>query len=496
MTINPLPTHLAIIGTGVIGTGWAAHFLRHGITVTAYDPAPDAETRLRQKIETVWPTLARLGLHPEASPDKLHFAPTLEQAVADAQFIQENVPERLPLKIATLTAIDAAAPPDSLIASSTSGYGMTEMAVNIRHPERCVVAHPFNPPYLMPVVEVVAGAQTSPAYHQRAVDIYRLTGKQPLKLTKEIPGFVADRIMEAVWREILHMIDNDMATVEEIDMSVRYGPGLRWAMMGPLTVLHLGGGEGGMAHLIHQFGPSLQSPWTFLQAPELTDELAQKVIDGCNRLTEGTPIHQLEAERDDLLIRLLDLLEKSRLWHLGNPSQQDTWTPPTAPLRWHPGAEIPAPLALYRCTVRPLWIDYNGHMTESAYLEACGEASDALFRYLGIDEAYRASGNSYYTVESHINYHKECGANDPLRFTTQILAFDEKRIHLFHTMHHATTGDILCTTEQMLLHVDMHASRASPAQPHILQALTALHAAHKHLPTPKEIGHQMSIKKK
>ena len=320
---RPNPTdvqRVAIVAAGVIGGGWAAHFLRNGMTVTVYDPAPDAEEKLRSRIDAVWPTLEKLGLHPNASKEKLHFAETLEEAVADAQFIQENTPERLNIKIATLKAIDAAAPPESIIASSTSGYLMSEMAVECQHPERCTVAHPFNPPYLMPVVEVVAGPETSAVAHQWAVDFYRATGKQPLKLDKEVPGFVADRIMEAVWREILHMIDNDMATVEEIDMAVRYGPGLRWALMGPLTVLHLGGGAGGMAHLIHQFGPSLQAPWTFLEAPELTDELAQKVIDGCDRLTEGKPIAELEAERDELLIKLIDMLDKSKLWHVGNPA--------------------------------------------------------------------------------------------------------------------------------------------------------------------------------
>ncbi len=172
--------------------------------------------------------------------------------------------------------------------------------------------------YLVPVVEVVAGEKTSDEVHDWAVAFYRATGKQGLKISKEIPGFVADRLMEAIWREILHMINNDMATVEEIEAAIRYGPGLRWALMGPLTVLHLGGGEGGMAHLIHQFGPSLKAPWTFLEAPELTDELAQKVIDGCEQLTAGRSIKSLEEERDDLLIQMIQLLDKSRLWHLGN----------------------------------------------------------------------------------------------------------------------------------------------------------------------------------
>ena len=310
-------TKVAIIGTGVIGSGWAAHFLRNGMTVMAWDPAPDAEVKLRERVTAVWPKLVRLGLHPDASLDNLHFAPTLAAAVAEAEFVQENVPERLPIKIDTLQQIDAACPPETVIASSTSGYLMTEMAIGLQHPERCVVAHPFNPPYLMPVVEVVAGELTSEAAQDWAVAFYRVTGKRPLKLSKEIPGFVADRIMEAVWREILHMLDKDMATVAEIEAAVRYGPGLRWALMGPLTVLHLGGGEGGMAHLIHQFGPSLQAPWTFLEPPELTDALAQKVIDGCDELTAGRSIRDLEEERDDLLMRLLEMLEGSRLWNLG-----------------------------------------------------------------------------------------------------------------------------------------------------------------------------------
>ena len=311
--------NVAVIGAGVIGGGWAAHFLRFGMKVTVWDPDPEAEAKLRERLKTaVWPKLERLGLKEGASLDNLSFAPTLAEAVANAEFIQENTPERLPIKIETFKQIDSACPKESIIASSTSGYLMTEMAVEVQHPERCVVAHPFNPPYLMPLVEVVAGKDTSEEAHDWSVEFYKSIGKQPLKLKKEVPGFVADRIMEAVWREILHMIDNDMASVYEIDAAVRYGPGIRWALMGPLTVLHLGGGEGGMAHLIHQFGPSLKAPWTFLEAPELTDELANKVIDGCEEVTNGRSIRDLEEERDNLLIRMIELLDQSELWHVGN----------------------------------------------------------------------------------------------------------------------------------------------------------------------------------
>lgn len=307
---------VAVVGTGTIGGGWVAHFLRNGFCVNAWDPAPDAEQKLRRRIDEVWPVLEQVGLHSEATPAKLVFHGSLEAAVANAQLVQESVPERLSLKRKIFTAIDSACPHDTIIASSTSGYLMSEIAANCQHPQRCVVAHPFNPAYLIPLVEVVSGPQTSPENHQAAVDFYRATGKQPLKLTNEVPGFVADRLMEAVWREILHMLDRDMATVEEIDAAIRYGPGLRWAIMGPLTVLHLGGGEGGMAHLLDQFGPSLKAPWTFLEAPELTEGLAQKLVTGCESLTERWSIRELEAARDDLLIQMLELLGRSRLWHL------------------------------------------------------------------------------------------------------------------------------------------------------------------------------------
>ncbi len=317
---RPLPTDVrraAVIGTGVIGAGWAAHFLRHGLEVVATDPAPGAEEKLRRKIDQVWPVLERLGLHPAARPENLTFTTDLEAAAAGAEFIQENAPEREALKIDLMTRLDDAAPPWVVIASSTSGYPMTVLAANCRHPERCLVAHPFNPPYLMPVVELVAGDRTAPETVDWLFDFYRATGKRPLRMSREIPGFVADRLMEAIWREALHMVANDMATVAEIDAAIRFGPGLRWAMMGPLTVLHLAGGEGGMAHMLEQFGPSLQSPWTFLEAPELTPELSRRMIDGCEALTAGHTIAALERERDDLLLQIIALLEKSPLWNLG-----------------------------------------------------------------------------------------------------------------------------------------------------------------------------------
>jgi carnitine 3-dehydrogenase len=300
---------VAVIGTGVIGSGWAAHFLRCGLDVVAADPAPDSERRLRQTIEVRWPTMERLGLAAEASPERLAFASDLPSAVAQVEFVQENAPEDKALKIEVLADIDAAARPEVVIASSTSGLAMSALQQRCRHPERCVVGHPFNPPYLMPLVEVVGGQQTDPTVVDWAIDFYRAVGKRPLKLSQEIPGFLANRLQEAVWREALHLVAEGLATVEELDAAMAHGPGLRWALMGPCLTFHLAGGEGGMAHMLDHFGPALKEPWTKLEAPELTSALRQRMIDGCHREAAGRSVLELEHQRDDFLIALLELLK-------------------------------------------------------------------------------------------------------------------------------------------------------------------------------------------
>lgn len=301
---------VAVVGTGVIGGGWAAHFLRHGLDVVAHDPAPGAEARLRQHVANAWPALERLGLADGADPARLAFSTELAEAVAEADFIQENAPENGPVKIATLAAIDAASRPDTVIASSTSGFGMTMLQQDCAHPERTVVGHPFNPPYLIPLVEVVGGVRTDPAAVAWAAELYNLTGKKALVMTQELPGFLANRLQEAVWREALHMVGAGEATVEEIDAAMAYGPGLRWAFMGPCLTFHLAGGAGGMGHMLDHFGPALLEPWTRLVAPELTPELRDRMVDGCLRAAAGRSITDLERQRDDFLIDLLRVLEK------------------------------------------------------------------------------------------------------------------------------------------------------------------------------------------
>ena len=303
---------VAVVGTGVIGAGWAAHFLRAGYDVVAWDPGPGAAKRLAEFVGSAWPVLERLGLSPGASADRLRFAHSLAGAAGDAQFVQESAPEVLDVKVALLAELDAVTPPDVVIGSSTSGYMMSDMAARAKAPGRFVVGHPFNPPYLIPLVEIVGGRCTDHAAVAWAQKFYTCTGKICLTMDSEVPGFVGNRLQEALWREALHMIDSGQATVQQIDDSITYGPGLRWALMGPMLTFHLAGGQGGMAHMLDHFGPALLQPWTRLAAPELTPRLRDLVVAGVSESVGDVSVQELERQRDDFLADLLLLIEKHR----------------------------------------------------------------------------------------------------------------------------------------------------------------------------------------
>ncbi|MDT7773581.1 MAG: carnitine 3-dehydrogenase [Pseudonocardiales bacterium] len=303
---------VACIGAGVIGGGWVAHFLARGYRVLAWDPAPDAAEKLTRLVGNAWPALTELGLADGASQANLTVVPTLVEAVAEAGFVQESAPEDLDLKRRLLAEIDAATPAGVVIASSTSGYSMSEMQVDAATPERLVVGHPFNPPYLIPLVEVVGGRLTEAWATSWAADFYRHVGKSVITMENELPGFIANRLQEALWREALHMIANGEATVEQIDTAITDGPGLRWPAQGPLLTFHLAGGEGGMAHMLDHFGPSLKSPWTRLEAPELTPKLRNAMVDGCDAEAAGRSIAELVAERDRAIIAVQRAVAQAR----------------------------------------------------------------------------------------------------------------------------------------------------------------------------------------
>jgi carnitine 3-dehydrogenase len=303
---------VACIGAGVIGGGWVAHFLARGYRVLAWDPAPDAAEKLTRLVGNAWPALTELGLADGADQANLTVVPTLVEAVAEAGFVQESAPEDLDLKRRLLAEIDAATPAGVVIASSTSGYSMSEMQVDAATPERLVVGHPFNPPYLIPLVEVVGGRLTEAWATSWAADFYRHVGKSVITMENELPGFIANRLQEALWREALHMVANGEATVEQIDTAITDGPGLRWPAQGPLLTFHLAGGEGGMAHMLDHFGPSLKSPWTRLEAPELTPKLRNAMVDGCDAEAAGRSIAELVAERDRAIIAVQRAVAQAR----------------------------------------------------------------------------------------------------------------------------------------------------------------------------------------
>jgi carnitine 3-dehydrogenase len=299
---------VACIGAGVIGAGWAAHFLARGYDVSAWDPAADGERRLFEIVEAAWPALEDFGLVPGASISRLTFAPSLEDAVSSADFVQESAPERLDLKIELLAELDRATPGDVVIASSTSGYTMSQMQGAAEDPGRLVVGHPFNPPYLIPLVEVAGGSATSATVVDWAEDFYTAAGKEVLRMQREVPGFIANRLQQALWHEALHMIAAGEATVAEIDRSIAAGPGLRWAIMGQCLTFHLAGGDDGMAHMLDHFELEQTNDWTRLPSPALTPELRQAVIEGCTNAADGRSIADLVRLRDRGLVAIIRAL--------------------------------------------------------------------------------------------------------------------------------------------------------------------------------------------
>ncbi|KWN08657.1 3-hydroxyacyl-CoA dehydrogenase NAD-binding domain-containing protein [Burkholderia ubonensis] len=299
---------IAIIGTGVIGASWAALFLARGLDVVATDIAPDAEPKLRAFVDAAWPALEQFGLAPGASRSRLQFTANLDEAVTGSDFVQENGPERIDFKMELYKHLDAILAPDAIIASSSSGLTMSEIqSACERHPERCVIGHPFNPPHLIPLVEIVGGAKTSRETIERATAFYTRLGKKTIQLNKEVPGHVANRLQAALWREIVHLIAEDVVSVKDADTAVCWGPGLRWGIMGPNMLFHLGGGQGGIEHFFDQFTGPMTAWWKVLGSPQITPELRRKVVAGVQDEVDGQSIDQLAARRDEILLGLLSL---------------------------------------------------------------------------------------------------------------------------------------------------------------------------------------------
>lgn len=311
MPLNKPIKKIAIVGTGVIGASWAALYLARGFDVIATDPAPNAEANLRHYIDTAWEELEVLGLSPKASRDRLSFTLNLKEAVSGADLIQENGPERKDFKIKLFADMDAASPSDSIIASSSSGLTMSVMQSGCKHPERCVIGHPFNPPHVIPLVEIVGGEKTSLEAIQQAISFYSSIGKKPIYLRKEVVGHVANRLQAALYREVVYLIEQGVLDVADADTAVCWGPGLRWGVMGPNLLFHLGGGANGIHHFMEQFTGPLTTWWKDLGTiTEFSPEVKQTIVDGTLAEAGNRSIEQLEQERDEALLGLLKLRNK------------------------------------------------------------------------------------------------------------------------------------------------------------------------------------------
>lgn len=482
---------VACVGGGVIGAAWAARFALNGLDVVVSDPSPNAQTIVDEVRSLADRAYARLTLAPAGKPGTVTVVTDLATAVQDADFVQESVPERLDLKRSVYAQIEEHSGSDVLIASSTSGFKPSDLQEGMRAPERLIVGHPFNPVYLLPLVELVGGEKTTSANIDAAKAFYTGLGMHPLVLRKEIDAFVADRLMEALWREALWLVNDDVATAEEIDDAIRFGCGLRWAQMGTFQVFNIAGGPAGMRHFMAQFGPALKWPWTkLMDVPEMTDELVEKISTQCEAQSDGLDTRALERIRDDNLIAIMQAL-KTQNWGAGATLAAYEMSLFDKAHAAGAGATAPdegQPLRLYDDIVRADWTDYNNHMSESRYLEAFANSTDAFMRHIGADQTYIDGGQSYFTAETHIVHVAEVKALEPIYATTHVLSSDAKRMHLFHRLHHGRDNSLLATGEHMLLHVDLKSRRVAPASDTVTANLERVRSAQSALPKPEGAG--------
>jgi carnitine 3-dehydrogenase len=488
-----LPSAVGLLGGGVIGGGWAARFVLHGVDVRLYDPDAEAARKVGEMLDNARRAWGRLTMMPLPREGRLELVGSAEEAVAGADFVQESAPEREDLKRDLFARAAQAAGPAVVFASSTSGLLPSRLQLDMAHPERLVVGHPFNPVYLLPLVEVCGGEQTVSWAVERAESVYRAVGMSPLRVRKEIPGFIADRLLEALWREALWLVNDDIATAAEVDDAIRLGPGLRWSFMGTFLIYRIAGGEAGMRHFMSQFGPALKWPWSKLtDVPELTDALLDKIAIQSDGQSGDKSVRELERFRDDCLVAVLQgLRTHGGAAGLALQEHERALFDVAHPTVMHDGDDLSRPLRLHRTRIPPDWVDYNGHMTESRYLQVMADGTDAFIRYVGVDGDYLARGGAYFTAESHLAFLSQARAEDMVEVSTQVLGCDEKRLHLYHRLMRQEDDVPLAEAESMLLHVDTGNGRPKPAAPEVLRRIDLVADAHAHLPKPDWAGRRI-----
>ncbi|MEM7463941.1 MAG: carnitine 3-dehydrogenase [Pseudomonadota bacterium] len=464
----------AIIGGGVIGGGWAARFLLNGIDVNLFDPDPESTRKIGEVLDNARRSLPALLDSSVPTEGKLTHVATIAEAVADADWIQESVPERIEIKHKVFAEIQANCKADALIGSSTSGFKPSELQEGAANPDQIFVAHPFNPVYLLPLIELVGNQRTC----ERAKSALEPIGLKPLIVRQEIDAHIADRFLEAVWREALWLIKDGVATTEEIDDAIRFGFGLRWAQMGLFETYRVAGGEAGMKHFIAQFGPCLSWPWTkLMDVPELTDDLVDTIANQSDEQSGMHTIRELERIRDDNLVTIMRGL-KARNWGAGKIlAEHEARTKPALP------SDYTKPLRTLERVIPIDWTDYNGHMNESRYGQVFSDAGDVVMCMIGADADYIASGLSYFTVENVIQFRNETHPGEKIYVNTQVLQAEGKKLRMYHEMCRED-GELLCTCNQLLVHVSLETRRSCEPGPEMANKMKALHDAQTALSKP------------
>ena len=460
---------VAIIGTGVIGAGWIIRCLAHNKIVYAFDRDIKLKENLISEIKRTWPYVRKLFKKKKLNLKNFRYFTSMKETLGDADLIQECASENYALKTKLMSNISKYAKPNALILSSSSGLLPTKIYSKCKNPERAMIGHPFNPVYLLPLVELVGDPKTT----ERAAMVLSQLGMHPLRVRKEIDAHIADRLLEAVWREGLWLINDGIATTQEIDDAIRFGFGLRWAQMGMFETYRIAGGEAGMAHFIQQFGPALEWPWTkLMDVPELTDELINKIARQSDQQSGQYSIRELERIRDDNLVAMMRAL-KVKDWGAGSLLNQVDQALSLS-------ADMPAMPTVLGDSVRTThrvvpssWVDYNGHMNDSHYGEVFSKASDVLLHGIGADQDYIAQGYSYFTVDLQISYLAECLAGEQITVFTSITLAEGKKLKLSHEMKNAQ-GDVCASCSQFLLHVDLKSRKSCPPLAAVAEALARL----------------------
>lgn len=479
---------VGLLGGGVIGGGWAARFVLNGVHVQLYDPAPGAAERVQETLANARRAYQRLTMVALPVEGALTVVNTVADAVRGVELVQESAPERLELKQQLLASASRAAAPETLICSSTSCLRPSLLVKGVSHPERLLVSHPFNPVYLLPLVELCAAPATAPETLERAAEIYRAVGMHPVPVRKEVDGFIAIRLQEALWREALWLVHDDLATVQEIDDAICYSFGLRGPILGPFRI---GAGEIGMRQHMAKWGPvTLNLPWRKLaDAPELTEAFLDKLAEQSEARDDNQAIPELQQKRDDCLVAVLQGLRAQGYGAGKTFSRWEKELRDRAPQLTRASGQ----LEMMR-QIPSDWIDYNGHLTESRYLQLCGIATDNLLTYAGIDAEYRSKFGSYYTLETHLSHLGELYAGERVQVLTQVLGADDKRLHLFHVLTREGDEKPAATGEQMLIHVKTGSGRSGPAQGSVRDRMVELARMHAELPRPERAGASIRLR--